>query len=95
MKNSPETKDFFDADKLVRAKVARKEINMLVKLVEGLGHFGVVTTLDKVEGEVLIQTTKDCWTDLQIALEHMPFDIKILDKDLPRESTTPDYRPKG
>lgn len=95
MKNSLGTKDFFDTDKLVRVKVARKEINMLVKLVEGLGHLGVVTTLDKVEGEVLIQTTKDCWNDLEIALKHMPFSIEILDKDLLCNSITADYRSKG
>jgi hypothetical protein len=94
MKNSLLTKEFLNIDKLVRAKVARKEINMLVKLVEGLGHLGVVTTLDRVEGEVLIQTTKDCWTDLEIALKNMPFDIKIFDQDLLSDSITADYRPK-
>ncbi len=77
MKNTLETKDFIDADKLVRAKVVRKDIQMLVKLVEGLGHLGVVTTVDKQEGEVLIQTTKDCWPDLEAALQHMPIGIEL------------------
>ncbi|MFZ3102797.1 MAG: DUF4911 domain-containing protein [Desulfitobacteriaceae bacterium] len=79
MKNSLETKNFSDVDKLVRAKVARQDINMLVKLVEGMGHLGVVTTLDKLEGEVLIQTTRDCWPDLKVALQHMPIGIELLD----------------
>jgi len=74
-----ETKDFAVADKLIRAKVARRDINLLVKLVEGLGHLGVVTTLDRMEGEVLIQTTKDCWPDLAEALQQMPLLIEILD----------------
>jgi hypothetical protein len=74
-----DTKDFAVADKLVRAKVARRDINLLVKLVEGLGHLGVVTTLDRMEGEVLIQTTKDCWPDLARALQQMPLLIEILD----------------
>lgn len=95
MKNLSDTKDFSDVDKLVRAKVDRKEINMLSKIVEGLGHMGVVTTLDKVEGEVLIQTTKDCWDELKIALKYMPFEIEILDKELPSNCITVDYRPKG
>lgn len=82
MKNLSAARGFSEADKLIRAKVARKEINMLAKLVEGLGHLGVVTTLDKVEGEVLIQTTKDCWLDLEIALKNMPFAVEILEKDL-------------
>ncbi|MFZ3373507.1 MAG: DUF4911 domain-containing protein [Desulfitobacteriaceae bacterium] len=79
MKNSLETKNFSYVDKLVRAKVARQDINMLVKLVEGMGHLGVVTTLDKLEGEVLIQTTRDCWPDLKVALQHMPIGIELLD----------------
>ena len=74
-----DTKDFAVADKLIRAKVARRDINLLVKLVEGLGHLGVVTTLDRMEGEVLIQTTKDCWPDLAEALQQMPLLIEILD----------------
>ncbi|MDD2234783.1 MAG: DUF4911 domain-containing protein [Desulfitobacteriaceae bacterium] len=95
MKNLSDTKDFSDVDKLVRAKVDRKEINMLSKIVEGLGHLGVVTTLDKVEGEVLIQTTNDCWDELKIILKHMPFEIKILDKELPSDDMIVNYRPKG
>lgn len=70
--------DFADSDFLVKAYVERTDIQMLVKLVEGLGHLGVVTTVNKLEGEVLIQTTKDCWTDLEAALQHMPLGIKIL-----------------
>jgi hypothetical protein len=77
----PEAKNFVNTDKLVRAKVARRDINLLVKLVEGLGHLGVVTTLDPLVGEVLVQTTKDCWPDLARALEDMPFVIEILDPD--------------
>lgn len=73
-----EMRNFADVDKLVRAKVARRDINMLVKLVEGLGHLGVVTTVDKLEGEVLIQTTKDCWPDLEVALQHMPIQIELI-----------------
>ena len=65
-------------DVLVRAQVARTEIQMLAKLVEGLGHLGVVTTINKETGEVLIQTTRDCWPNLQSALRHMPLAIEFL-----------------
>lgn len=67
-------------DKLVKAHVARKDIQILVKLVEGLGHLGVITTLNKATGEILIQTTEDCWPDLRRALEHMACELEISEK---------------
>lgn len=70
---------FSDSDVLIKAQVPRSEIQMLVKLVEGLGHLGVVTTTDRHAGEVLIQTTRYTWADLKKALEAMPFDIKFLE----------------
>lgn len=70
---------FADSDVLIKARVQRSEIQMLVKLVEGLGHLGVVTTTNKEAGEVLIQTTKYCWKDLRKALEKMPFTIEIVE----------------
>lgn len=68
---------FSDSDVLVRAKVSRPDIQLIVKFVEGLGHMGVVTTSDKISGEVIIQTTRYCWPDLKVLLEKMPFDIDI------------------
>ena len=73
-----ESYSFADCDFLVKARLERANIQMLVKLVEGLGHLGVVTTTDKINGEVLIQTTKDCWPDLAAAIKRMPFQIEIL-----------------
>lgn len=66
-----------DLDMLVKARVPRCEIQMLCKLVEGLGHIGVVTTLNKEAGEVLFQSTKDCWPDLLRAIQHMPFAVEF------------------
>lgn len=66
---------FEDSDVLIKAQVPRSEIQMLCKYVEGLGHLGVVTTTDRIAGEVLIQTTKYNWPNLKNALEAMPFEI--------------------
>ena len=66
-------------DILARARVPRSEIQILVKLVEGLGHLGVVTTLDREKGEVLFQSTRDCWPDLLEAVRHMPCRVEFLD----------------
>lgn len=68
---------FEDSDVLIKAQVPRSEIQMLCKYVEGLGHLGVVTTTDRIAGEVLIQTTKYNWPDLKNALEAMPFEIEF------------------
>lgn len=72
---------FHDSDFLVKAKVQRSEIQLLAKYVEGMGHLGVVTTIDRVEGEVLLQTTKYCWPELKILLSKLPLEITFVDRD--------------
>ena len=67
-----------DADVIIHARLKRVEMQMLDKLVEGLGHLGIVTTTNKLQGEVMIQTTKDCWPDLKRAIEKMPFEIEFI-----------------
>lgn len=69
---------FSEIDTIIKARIDRSEIQMLCKLVEGLGHLGVVTTTDKVLGEVMIQTTKHCWPELKTLIEHMPIEIEFI-----------------
>jgi len=69
---------FLDADMIIKARIDRSEIQMLCKLVEGLGHLGVVTTTDKVLGEVMIQTTKHCWPELKKVIEQMPLELEFI-----------------
>lgn len=69
---------FTDADLIVEARLERVEMQMLDKLVEGLGHLGLVTTTNKALGEVMIQTTKYCWPELKKAIERMPFEIEFI-----------------
>ena len=69
---------FSDADIIIKARLERVEMQMLDKLVEGLGHLGIVTTTNKEQGEVMIQTTKYCWPDLKKAIEMMPFEIEFI-----------------
>jgi len=66
------------ADLIVKARIGRSEIQMLCKLVEGLGHLGIVTTTNKELGEVMIQTTKYCWPELKQLIEHMPIEIEFI-----------------
>lgn len=69
---------YADADLLVKARLERAEMHMLDKFVEGLGHLGVVSTINGELGEVMIQTTKYCWPDLKKAMERMDFEIEFL-----------------
>ena len=72
------TSQFSDSDVIIKARLARVEMQMLDKLVEGLGHLGIVTTTNKALGEVMIQTTIYCWPDLKKAIEMMPFEIEFI-----------------
>ncbi len=67
-------------DTLVHARIERSDIQILTKLVEGLGHLGVVTTVDKAQGEVIIQTTSGCWPELERALRHLPVTVEVLEQ---------------
>lgn len=66
-----------DVDLIIRGRINRSEIQMLCKLVEGLGHLGIVTTTNNELGEVMIQTTKYCWPELKEAIENMPFILEF------------------
>ncbi|HZK53226.1 MAG TPA: DUF4911 domain-containing protein [Desulfosporosinus sp.] len=72
------SEDYSDSDMIIKARIDRSEIQMLCKLVEGLGHLGVVTTTDKVLGEVMIQTTKQCWVELKTIIEEMPIELEFI-----------------
>ena len=69
---------FSEIDTIIKARIDRSEIQMLCKLVEGLGHLGIVTTTNKELGEVMIQTTKDCWPELKRLIEKMPIEIDFI-----------------
>lgn len=69
---------YAEANVIINARLERKDMQMLDKLVEGLGHLGIVTTTNKALGEVMIQTTKECWPDLKKAIENMPFEIEFI-----------------
>lgn len=78
-KDCQENTCYSNADLICKAFIHRSEIQMLCKLVEGLGHLGVVTTTNKESGEVIIQTTKYCWPELKRIIEQMPVKIKFVD----------------
>lgn len=77
-KDFSENTPYADTDLILKARIDRAEIQMLCKLVEGLGHLGVVTTTNRELGEVIIQTTKFCWPELKKVIERMPLEIEFI-----------------
>ena len=77
-KDLQENSIYANTDLVIKARINRSEIQMLCKLVEGLGHLGIVTTTNKELGEVMIQTTKFCWPELKKAIENMPLEIEFI-----------------
>jgi hypothetical protein len=71
-----------DSGVAVKARLSRVDMQLLDKLVEGLGHLGIVTTTNKALGEVMILSTKDCWPELKKAIEKMPFELEWQSFDL-------------
>ncbi|MCO5387035.1 DUF4911 domain-containing protein [Desulfosporosinus sp.] len=67
-----------DIDLIIKARIDRSQIQMLCKLVEGLGHLGIVTTTNKELGDVMIQTTKYCWPELKELIIKMPLEIEFM-----------------
>ncbi len=67
-----------DIDLIIKARIDRSQIQMLCKLVEGLGHLGIVTTTNKESGDVMIQTTKYCWPELKELILKMPLEIEFM-----------------
>ena len=77
-KDLPMSSIYANTDLIIKARIDRSEIQMLCKFVEGLGHLGIVTTTNKQLGEVMIQTTKDCWQELKKVIEKMPLVIDYI-----------------
>lgn len=50
-----------------------KYINFFNRIMEGYEYLGVVTTLDKVEGVVMVRTTPDCYEEALAVIAHLNF----------------------
>ncbi|SDH92479.1 DUF4911 domain-containing protein [Desulfosporosinus hippei] len=76
--SEPQGVQLSDLDLIIKARIDRSQIQLLCKLVEGLGHLGVVTTTNKALGEVMIQTTRHCWPELKEVVKEMPLEIEFV-----------------
>lgn len=62
----------------VLLKIDPRHIDMLTKLMEAYEYLGVVTTLDRSQGLVIIRGTVDTYPELVKILPRMPFPLEIL-----------------
>jgi hypothetical protein len=54
-------------------QVAPEKIDMLTKLIEAYDNLGVVSTLDPLQGLVIIRATADTLPEIETILDNMPF----------------------
>jgi putative protease len=52
-------------------------IDCLNRILEGYEHLGVLSTLDRQRGLMVVLGTTDTYQDLLHVLDHLPFDILI------------------
>lgn len=64
----------------IHARLAPENIDMLSKIIEAYEHLGIVSTLDRNTGLVLIRSTEDTYADLLEILSHLPFPLKIVEE---------------
>ncbi|MFY9324007.1 MAG: DUF4911 domain-containing protein, partial [Syntrophomonadaceae bacterium] len=63
------------------AQLEPGNIDMLTRLIEAFDHLGIVSTLDRTEGLVVIRGTEDTVPDLLDILHNLPFPLTILSQE--------------
>lgn len=64
----------------VYLKTAAQNIAFVCKIMEGYEHLGVVTTIDRYEGVLMIRSTPDTRIEVIKIIQALPVDCLILDK---------------
>ena len=62
----------------LKIKISPEKINYFNRILEGYEYLGVVSTLDKENGIVLIRSTPDTIEDVKNVLENLPIEINYL-----------------
>jgi len=62
-----------------------RNIDMLTRIIEACSHLGVVSTLDRRQGLVIIRGTPDTSPEIELLLPELPFPVeRVIDVDLRR-----------
>lgn len=59
-------------------KVNKEDINYINRIMEGYEYLGVVSTIDKKEGIIVIRTTIDMYDEAKVILENLEIDFQYL-----------------
>lgn len=59
-------------------KVNKEDINYINRIMEGYEYLGVVSTIDKKEGIIVIITTTDMYDEAKVILENLEIDFQYL-----------------
>ena len=61
----------------ITVTVNPENIDMLTKIIEAYDNLGIVSTLDRNQGLVIIRGTEDTCPELEEILNHLPFSIEL------------------
>lgn len=64
----------------IKAQVAPENIDMLTKIIEAYDNLGIVSTIDRQQGLVIIRGTEDTYPELVEILRHLPFPLLLENK---------------
>ena len=59
---------------LVKIKINPKDINFFNRILEGYEYLGMVSTLDKKAGIVIVRTTPDTYDEVREIIDHLPLE---------------------
>lgn len=59
-------------------KVNKEDINYINRIMEGYEYLGVVSTIDKKEGIIVIRTTTDMYDEAKVILGNLEIDFQYL-----------------
>ena len=59
-------------------KVNKEDINYINRIMDGYEYLGVVSTIDKKEGIIVIRTTTDMYDEAKVILENLEIDFQYL-----------------
>lgn len=59
-------------------KVNKEDINYINRIMEGYEYLGVVSTIDKKEGIIVIRTTTDMYDEAKVILENLEIEFHYL-----------------
>ncbi len=63
----------------IYARVAVQDIDMLTKIIEAYDHLGIVSTLNRQQGMVIIRGTVDTRPELLKILVNLPFPLETIE----------------